>query len=47
LTAEHLENFCEMSGMECLLIDRDTIVRDFMKELRWNDMYYHLANGFD
>jgi hypothetical protein len=21
-------------------------VADFMKELRWNDMYYHLANGF-
>ena len=47
LTSEHLENFCEMSGMECLRIDRDTKVSDFMKELRWNDMYYHLANGFN
>jgi len=47
LTSEHLENFCEMSSMECLRIDRDTRVSDFMKELRWNDMYYHLANGFN
>jgi L-arabinose isomerase len=47
LTSEHLENFCEMSGMECVRIDRDTKVSDFMKELRWNDMYYHLANGFN
>jgi L-arabinose isomerase len=46
LTAEHLEDFCEMAGMECLLINRDTKVADFTKELRWNDMYYHLANGF-
>ena len=45
LTAEHLENFAEMSGMEYLLIDRDTKVRDFAKELRWNDLYYHLAHG--
>jgi L-arabinose isomerase len=47
LTSEHLEMFCEMSGMECLRIDHDTKVSDFMKELRWNDMYYHLANGFN
>jgi L-arabinose isomerase len=46
LTAEHLENFCEMAGMECLVIDRDTKIADFSKELRWNDMYYHVANGF-
>jgi L-arabinose isomerase len=46
LTAEHLEDFCEMAGMECLIIDRDTKIADFSKELRWNDMYYHMANGF-
>jgi L-arabinose isomerase len=45
LTPEHLENFAEMAGMEFLLIDRDTKVRDFAKELRWNDLYYHLAHG--
>jgi L-arabinose isomerase len=45
LTAEHLENFAEMAGMEYLLIDRSTQASNFVKELRWNDMYYHLANG--
>jgi L-arabinose isomerase len=45
LTTEHLENFAEMSGMEYLLINRDTKIADFKKELRWNDMYYHLARG--
>jgi L-arabinose isomerase len=45
LTSEHLENFAEMAGMECLVIDRDTKASDFLKELRWNDAYYQLANG--
>lgn len=46
LTSEHLENFAEMAGMEYLLIDQDTKLAEFAKELRWNDLYYHLANGF-
>ncbi len=41
LTPAHLENFADMAGMECLLIDHDTKVRNLEKELRWNDMYYH------
>jgi len=45
LTAEHLENFAEMAGIEYLLIDRNTKVENFKKELRWNDLYYHLAQG--
>jgi L-arabinose isomerase len=45
LGAEHLEDFAEMAGMEFLLIGRDTTVGDFKKELRWNDLYYHLAHG--
>ncbi|MFY9743625.1 MAG: L-arabinose isomerase [Candidatus Sulfotelmatobacter sp.] len=45
LTAQHLEDFAEMAGMEFLLIDRDTRIRDFKKELHWNDLYYHLARG--
>jgi len=46
LKLEHLENFAEMAGMECLWIDVNTTVAGFVKELRWNDMYYHLAHGF-
>src|ERR1700722_7207284 len=45
LTAEHLENFAAMAGIECLLIDGKTEVSNFVKELRWNGMYYHLADG--
>jgi L-arabinose isomerase len=45
LTAEHLEDFAEMAGMEFLLIDKGTTVSAFKKELRWNDLYYHLAKG--
>ncbi len=45
LTPEHLQDFADMAGLECLLIDRKTNVADFVKELRWNDMYYHLASG--
>ncbi len=45
LTAEHLADFAEMAGMEFLLIDRDTRLPAFKKELRWNDLYYHLAKG--
>ena len=43
--AEHLEDFCEIAGVEYLLIDQDTSIRSFKKELRWNDLYYHLAKG--
>lgn len=45
LTSQHLEDFAEMAGMECLLIDSETKIRPFLKELKWNDMYYHMANG--
>src|SRR5205809_1130278 len=45
LTIEHLRDFAEISGMECLVIDRDTKITNFIKELKWNDVYYHLARG--
>jgi L-arabinose isomerase len=45
LTVEHLADFAEMAGMEFLVIDKQTTVPGFKKELRWNDLYYHLAKG--
>ena len=45
VTAEHLQDFADMAGIEFLLIDENTKLADFKKELRWNDLYYHLANG--
>ena len=44
LTAEHMENFAEMAGMEFLLIDKDTKLRQFKKELRWNEVFYRWQN---
>jgi L-arabinose isomerase len=42
---EYLEDFAEIAGIECLVIDKKTDIRDFKNELRWNDLYYHLAGG--
>lgn len=44
LRVEHMESFAEMAGMEFLLIDKDTSLREFKKELRWNDVYYRWRN---
>ncbi len=40
LSVEHLEDFAEMAGIEFLLIDEHTQLREFKKELRWNDIAY-------
>jgi L-arabinose isomerase len=45
ITSEHLQNFADIAGIECLRIDRSTELSAFLKELKWNDVYYHLANG--
>jgi L-arabinose isomerase len=45
VTAEHLRDFAEMAGIEFLLIDENTRVDEFKDKLRWNDLYYHMANG--
>ena len=43
LGREHLEDFADMAGVEFLLIDEDTKLVDFKKELRWNEPYYSIA----
>nr|WP_319397354.1 L-arabinose isomerase [uncultured Carboxylicivirga sp.] len=45
LTVEFMEDFAEMTGVEMVLIDENTTIPTFKKELRWNDLYYHLAKG--
>jgi L-arabinose isomerase len=45
LTAEHLQDYADMAGIEHLVIDEKTTVSDFRDKLRWNDLYYHLAKG--
>jgi L-arabinose isomerase len=45
VTSAHLEDFSDMTGIEFLLIDQDTSLPEFKKELRWNEVYYFLAKG--
>ena len=42
LTVEHLQDFAEIAGIEFLLIDHNTNLREFRNELRWNEVYYPL-----
>ncbi len=45
VTAEHLQDFADISGIEFLLIDENTRIQEFKEKLRWNDLYYHLSKG--
>lgn len=40
LNSEYLEDFAQMAGLEFVLIDKETRLRQFKQELRWNDMAY-------
>jgi L-arabinose isomerase len=40
LTREHLEDFADIAGIEAVTIDETTDIRDFKKELRFNEVYY-------
>ena len=42
---EPVADFAEMGGLEFLLIDSETTIPAFTKELRWNQAYYRLANS--
>ncbi|MEZ0064560.1 L-arabinose isomerase [Streptacidiphilus sp. MAP12-20] len=44
--AEELHDFAEMTGTELALIDAATTTRRFTQELRWNQAYHRLAQGF-
>lgn len=45
IDAEYMEDFAAMAGIEYLHIGDGTTIREFKKELRWNEVYYMLANG--
>ncbi|MFN8291401.1 MAG: L-arabinose isomerase [Chitinophagaceae bacterium] len=40
IPAETLQDFAEMAGMECILINRQTTIRQLKNELRWNEVAY-------
>jgi L-arabinose isomerase len=42
---EVFEDFAEIAKNELVVIDRNTTLREFTLELRWNQAYYRLARG--
>ncbi len=40
LTAEQMGDWAACMGIEAVYIDKDTNIRQFRNELKWNDMYY-------
>lgn len=45
LTAQYVEDYCEMAGIEYVLINEETELRNFKQELRLGEIYYHIARG--
>ena len=45
VTAEHMQDFAAIAGVEFLVIDENTRLDEFKDRLRWNDLYYHLYKG--
>ena len=45
IETEYLEDYADMAGLEFVRIDADTKIADLKNQLRWNEMYYHLAKG--
>ncbi|MET0713567.1 MAG: L-arabinose isomerase, partial [Mycetocola sp.] len=39
-------DFAEIAKTELLVIDNDTTLDGFAREVRWNNAYYRLAQGF-
>tara|TARA_R110002020_G_scaffold22405_1_gene75742 strand:- start:11881 stop:13431 length:1551 start_codon:yes stop_codon:yes gene_type:complete len=47
LTTEYMEDFADIAGIELLVIDERTTIRDFKDKLNANEAYYHLfQHGF-
>ena len=42
LTTEYLEDYADIAGIEIVIIDNDTTISGFKKELQMNEVYYLL-----
>jgi L-arabinose isomerase len=45
INSEYLEDLAGMMGIEFVLIDEKCNLSLLKKELKWNEVYYHLAGG--
>ena len=43
VTTQHMEDFAEIAGLEPVVIDGETELPAFKQQLRYNEIYYHLA----
>jgi len=46
VTTEMIEDFAAMAGVELVVIDAETRLRQFRQELRWSEVYYGMNRGF-
>jgi L-arabinose isomerase len=47
INSEYLEDYAGMLGIEFVLIDNKCDLTAFRKELRWNEISYHLSGGIN
>jgi L-arabinose isomerase len=45
LIPDYIEAFAEFADLKYVATDKKTCFNNFIKELRWNDVYYLLSNG--
>jgi L-arabinose isomerase len=45
ISAEYIEDLTEMMGIEYLLIDEKCDLTALKKEIRWNEIYFHISGG--
>ncbi|RNI33224.1 L-arabinose isomerase [Rufibacter immobilis] len=45
ISAEQLQDFAEMAGIECVVINQDTKLSQLKNELRWSEVYYQSFKG--
>ena len=45
LGVDAFRDFADIAQTELLVIDQDTTLREFTKEVHWNQAYYRLAGG--
>lgn len=47
LTQEYMEDYADIAGIEMVVIDNDTTISGFKKELRMNEIYYMLNKALN
>jgi len=45
INSEYLEDFAGMQGIEFVLIDQNCDLTALKKELRFNEIHYHISGG--